>query len=299
MSETPIARRVLERMRRQVRSKVVDLAAFREGNAYAEALQNTMAGPDEMAKTHPAHAIYAYVQNQMSAMAEQLLQLPEMKAFAKLVGTAQDDYMPSWPPMSPITTSFFWCWANFDAAVNAHRETLGSVTLAVAAEFGVHPRLLALMRTLQVSRMGLYRVEGLSGACVELTDLVTNQRCVSICESGYAGTVGELWFSRVLPPALPASSLHVVFTSPYVLIAPDLKGWIQYFDRMAARDPQRPRARALERHFKWGTSTRYWAEFVFEGYVNHRPGAIYLKGLPDVPESRPHSREYARNASEH
>jgi hypothetical protein len=46
-------------------------------------------------------------------------------------------------------------------------------------------------------------------------------------------------------------------------------------------------------------STQYWAEFVFEGYVNHRPGAIFLKGLPDVPESRPHSREYVRHADGH
>lgn len=37
MSDGPIARRVLERMRRQVRSKVANLAAFREDNAYAQA----------------------------------------------------------------------------------------------------------------------------------------------------------------------------------------------------------------------------------------------------------------------
>jgi hypothetical protein len=50
---------------------------------------------------------------------------------------------------------------------------------------------------------------------------------------------------------------------------------------------------------KWGTSRRYWTEFVFEGYVNHRPGAIFLKGLPDLPESRPHSREYIGDANGH
>jgi len=292
MSEAPIARRVLERMRRQVRSKVTNLVTFREGNAYAEALQSTVAAPDKLLGTHPGHAIYAHVQNQMSVMAEQLLVLPEMKAFAKLVGTAQDDYMPSWPPMSPITTSFFWCWANFDAAVNAHRETLGSVTLAVATEFGVHPKMLTLMRTFNDSRMGVYRVEGHSESHVQLGDLVTGRQCSAICESGYTGSVGELWFARVLAPALPAQTDHVVFTSPYVLIAPDVMSWTEYFDREAAKDSRRPRVEALERHLKWGTSRRYWAEFVFEGYVNHQPGAIYLKGLPDVPASRPHSREY-------
>jgi hypothetical protein len=31
---------------------------------------------------------------QMSVMGEQLLELPEMKAFTNLVGAAEDDYMP-------------------------------------------------------------------------------------------------------------------------------------------------------------------------------------------------------------
>jgi hypothetical protein len=84
----------------------------------------------------------------------------------------------------------------------------------------------------------------------------------AICEAGYTGSVGELWFARVLPPAFSGQSDHVVFTSPYVLIAPDAMGWIEYFDRIATKDPRRPRIEALERHLKWGTSRRYWIEFV-------------------------------------
>jgi uncharacterized protein (DUF1501 family) len=202
MSEAPIARRVIERMRRQVRSKVANLEAFREGNAFAEALQNSVVTPETLKAMHPAHAIYAHVQNQMSVMAEQLLQLPEMSTFVKLVGTAEEEYMPSWPPMSPITTSFFWCWANCDATANAHRETIGSVTLRVAAEFGVHPKMQTLMQTFNDSRMRVYRVEDVNQSQLELRDLVTNQRCFAICESGYIGTPEELWFTRVLPPPL-------------------------------------------------------------------------------------------------
>jgi len=295
MSEAPIARRVLERLRRQVRSKVANLAAFREGNEFVEALQHSVVAPEKLKAMHPAHAIYAHVQNQMSVMAEQLLQLPEMTSFAKLVGTAEEEYMPSWPPMSPITTSYFWCWANCDASANAHRETIGSVTLRVAAEFAVHPNMLTLMQTFIDSRMGVYQVEGRDESHVALRDLVTNQRCSAICESGHTGSVGELWYVRVLPPALPAPSDYVVFTSPYVLIAPDVTGWFEYFDRIAAQDQNRSRIDALQRHFKWGTSRRYWTEFVFEAYVNHQPGAIFLQGLPDVPQSRPHSREYVRH----
>jgi hypothetical protein len=37
------------------------------------------------------------------------------------------------------------------------------------------------------------------------------------------------------------------------------------------------------------TSLRYWNEYVFEGYAGHDLEDIFLEGLPDVPESRPHS----------
>lgn len=296
MSEAPIASRILERMRRRARSKVVDLAAFREGNELAESLQSSVVNPEALKAMHSVHAIYARVQNQMSIMAEQLLKLPEMKAFGKIIGEAYEEYMPSWPPMSPVSTAYFWCWSNFDATANAHRETLGSVTLRIAAEFGVHAKMLTLMQIFNDSRMGVYRVEGQRESHVQLRDLATNQRCSAICDSGYIGTAGELWFARVLPPPMSLPLDHVVFTSPYVLIAPDEAGWSQYFDRIAAQEAKRPRIEALERHLKWGSARRYWPEFVFEGYVNHQPGAILLKGLPDVPESRPHSREYVRNA---
>jgi hypothetical protein len=299
MSDTPIARRVIERMLREVRSKIVNLAAFREGNARAEALQSSVVAPEELAKTHPAHAMYVHAQNLMSVMAEQLLELAEMKAFAKLVSSAEEDYMPSWPPLSPVTKSFFWCWALFDASVNAHRETIASVTLRVGAEFGIHPKMLTLMRTLKDSRMSIYRVDSVSEARVQLRDLVTGRQCSAIGESGYPGHAGEIWYTRVLPPVLPELPDHVVLTSPYVLIAPDAIGWTEYFDRAAAKEPHRPRVEALERHLKWGPTRRYWTEFVFEGYVNHEPGAIFLMGLPDVPESRPHSREYVRRAQGH
>lgn len=49
---------------------------------------------------------------------------------------------------------------------------------------------------------------------------------------------------------------------------------------------------AYERHMKYGPIRNYWNEFVFPAYVNHRPEVIYLKGLPDIPESLPHSKLY-------
>ena len=40
---------------------------------------------------------------------------------------------------------------------------------------------------------------------------------------------------------------------------------------------------------KRGLDERYWVEYVFEGYAGYEAQVIFVEGLPDVPESRPHS----------
>jgi hypothetical protein len=102
---------------------------------------------------------------------------------------------------------------------------------------------------------------------------------------------GELWLTRVLSPPRPGDA-HVVFTPPYVLIHPTLSAWTAYIERAAHSAPVVSPEQALEQHFKWGPHLRYWPEFICEGYANHESGAIFLVGLPDVPESRTHFPDF-------
>ena len=67
------------------------------------------------------------------------------------------------------------------------------------------------------------------------------------------------------------------------------------FQRTLPEVPRQARLEAFERHLEYGPTRDYGNEFVFEAYVNHRPEVIYLRGLPDVPESRPHSRVNSGN----
>ena len=71
----------------------------------------------------PIHAVYAYIQQISSHFAEGVSQLPEMKAYAKLAGEAEDEYLPSGPPMSPLTRSYFTCWAFYDLQFGKEGET--------------------------------------------------------------------------------------------------------------------------------------------------------------------------------
>lgn len=127
-----------------------------------------------------------------------------------------------------------------------------------------------------------------------LRELATAAMCHAIVPSGYRGQRGELWYARVLPPPIPGGSEHVVFTTPYVLLEPGIHEWQAYLRRTLPDAPKQARIDANGRHMKYGPTRTYWNDFVFEGYVNHRTVAIYLAGLPDVPESRPHSEANRR-----
>ncbi|MCG5524259.1 hypothetical protein LRB11_04840, partial [Ectothiorhodospira haloalkaliphila] len=266
----PLADKVIKKMRSHVGAKVVDLSAVMEGKKNAQALQKTVASAEYLADLHPAHAIYVYAQNQASVMAEQLTMLPELDRLTRIIDKADEGYMPGGPPMSPLTPSFFTSWAFFDACVGLGRETLGTIIMAVGRTLGMHEELVRVIGLMQDSRMAVYAHEGFSDGAIVLRELVTNRICKTICPSGYDGRAGELWYARVLPPPHDGMDVHVVFTTPYVLIDPPESEWLAYFDRTLPLETPEKRIAAYERHMKWGPARDYWTEFVFEAYVNHR-----------------------------
>ncbi len=162
LSGNPIAEKLVARMKRKVRSKVVNLKDVITGRAAAEELQRTVVTKEGLAGFHPAHAAYVYAQNQVSVMSEQLTALDEMAPLADIVSKAEDLHMPSGSPMSPLTTSYFTCWAFFDACVGPTNETIGTTVLEVGAALDMPTELLHLIRLMQEST-GLYVHEGTEG----------------------------------------------------------------------------------------------------------------------------------------
>ena len=286
----PIAAQVMGKMRKAVHGKLINLRSVVAGRAAAERMQKQVVTEGELAGFHPAHAAYVYAQNQVSVMSEQLTALREMAPFVDIVSKAEYLYLPSGPPMSPLTTSYFTCWAFFDACAGPANETIGTTILELGAAFGMQPKLSRLIQSMQDSRMGLYIQRGTEGGLVVLEDIVTGDICRAVSPAGYRGRKGELWYVRVLPPPLPGGSEHVVFTTPYILLQPEARAWLAYFDRTFAHN-QEARVENYELHMKYGPTRAYWNDFVFEAYVSHRQEAIFLAGLPDVPENRPHSRK--------
>lgn len=286
----PIADKLLRALNRFSQNKVVDLRTVIAGRKDAEDLHQTIVSPEVLAECDPAHAVYVYAQNVMSVLSEQITGFREMNRFVALIAEAEDTYMPSGPPMSPLTASYFTCWAFFDACVGIGKETIGSVAIAVASALEMNGELLGVMRVMERSRMGVYVHQGVDQGTVLLREMVTGRSLRAISPAGYLGQKGEVWYVRVLPPPFPGPTEHVVFTTPYVLLNTSEYEWQGYFRRILPDAPQEARSEAYEQHMKFGPSRRYWNEFLLDAYLNFRTEVIYLAGVPDIPESLPHGR---------
>ncbi len=285
----PVGRKLIQLLRRERGRKVVDFAALAAGSRRAEELQQDARSRGDLADYDPSHGWYVLAQRQLSILTEQTGALRETRCFTDPINDADDEYMPIGPPMSPLTGSYFFHWSVCDLSPKGDGETLASATLDLVRDIGIEPHLLAAMDTLERSRMGLWVHQGFDGDRVILRELSTDdeQRCV--VPSGYRGQAGQVWFARVLPPGLPGLDA-VVITTPYLLIRTAPADWLTYLERALGAHPAARRAQVYALLMKYGENPRYWPEYVFEGYVNHQPGVVFLTGFPDIEASRPHSR---------
>jgi hypothetical protein len=237
----------------------------------------------------PLHAVYISVQNITSMFSECVSMLPELKPFYDVVAAAEDEYMPSGPPMSPLTMSYFTAWAFFDFRFGSGLETIGTCLLDVSGRLGLNPGLIEAIRQFQESRMGIYEHGGTRGGRVRLRELITGRDFDVLCSSGYVGKPGELWYVRLCPPLADLVEYHVAVTTPYVLLQTSNSDWTAYLNRAMLQLKGVDEDHRLYTLLKYGLSVHHWNEFVFQAYHHPQHDAIFLAGLPDVKGSLPHA----------
>ena len=238
----------------------------------------------------PVHAAYVYIQQMSSHFAEGVSQLPEMKAYAKLAGDAEEEYMPSGPPMSPLTGSYFTCWAFYDLRFGKDGDTIGKCQIDANDLVLMNPDQLDVLKKLSKSRMGIYEYIGFADGLVRLRELITGDEFSCLCPAGYKGKSGELWYVRKLPPLMPElATFHVLFTTPYILIESTKDDWMQFLKRTLLKADGNDDRERLHQLLKFGLSTNYWNEFVFQAYHHHQAQAIFLAGIPDLKATLPHA----------
>ena len=234
----------------------------------------------------PLHTVYIAVQHTASIFAERVSVLDEFEPYYEIVLNAEDEYMPSGPPMSPLTRSYFTTWAFFDLRFGPYQETLGKCLLDAGTMLGFDAEVMDAIRNCSESRMGIYENEQLKGSRSLLKELITGEQFECHVPTGYQGHVGELWYGRILPPISPVK-YHVFLTTPYVLLNFGKEDWTAYVKK-SLLDLKVPEAMRLAHFLKHGKEPNQWNEFIFEAYHHHQSDAIFLSGLPDVPGSLPH-----------
>lgn len=300
----PIAKKVIAGMQKAASQKVVNIAELREAKIHAQDLGKTLISEKEMADLDPLHGIYAYAQNKMSVIVEQLSALPHLAKISNACEDAQDEYLPEGPPMSPLTKSYFSNWAFFDLCAGIKKETFGTVAIDMCRYLKVDPALITVFECLQNSRMGFYVHGGFSGKFTKLKELVTEDELKVIIPSGYVGRKGEMILARVLPEPFPELNYgySLVFITPYVISEmqgdrfgfADPEKWMAYFHRAQQKTKIKDIKQSYQMLMKYGLNRHYWNEYIFEAFVNFDGQMILLAGFPDDPASRPHSDENSR-----
>ncbi|MDE0046519.1 MAG: hypothetical protein OXU19_11785 [bacterium] len=112
-------------------ARLVDLAGWREGRRMAldtdSGLDREGPIPRKFADHGDrCHGVYFLAQNVVSLLSEVISAMREAKGFMRVVAAAEDEYLPSGPPPSPLTGSYFTMWAVFDVRFGSSGETMGS-----------------------------------------------------------------------------------------------------------------------------------------------------------------------------
>lgn len=288
-----LARQLIAGLRRPVRPGMVKLRDFvqrrpsaRKWLAEVRSAESLVAGGFD-----PLHAAYASAQSYLSVFGELAARLRELDAYRLVAGRAQETYMPGWPPISPVSESYFAGWALLDLPIGPSGETICSCALEIGRALGLPADLLHRLELMGASAMGLYRHLGWRDGRLGLRDIVDGRDYSCIVPSGYRGEEGELWYVRLLPPLNETFDHGVAFTSPYVLGGATEADWLACLERLepppGAQEAGAARARTL---LKRGPDANYWNEFVFLAYHHAVDGAIMLTGLPDRPATLPHAK---------
>jgi len=278
----------------QLKSKIIDHSGIRAGQQVFQPARVDADGLKELlSKGHdPCHALYIFGQNFASVLAERLSQMKETRQFVKVVGGAEDEYMPSGPPWSPLTPSYFTMWALFDVLFGQSQETVGTCILRIGPLIEMPAWLLDVIGLMQRSAMGVYVHCGSEGRFVRLRALGSQEVKLCLSPAGYVGRAGELWFVRVLPPASALFDYHVVFNTPYVLVGVTEDMFGDYLGREIGRLGSRTLPAKLEASaylMKHGPTPNHWNQYVFYAYTGHQHDAVFLTGIPDIKESLPHA----------
>jgi hypothetical protein len=261
---------------------------FDGSHADLELLHSIYEGTSANAKPgDPSFHAYAAANNVANEFASQALDILELIPFNNQLADLQEEYMPSYPPMSPVTSAFFAGWMVLDARDPYSALTLGELFTHHLQHEGKSECLRKAMVELNNSFCSFYEVTDVGVDGVTLWDIAGKQEIQCWNSSGYPGRRGEVWYVRVVPPCVKGSNRSVTVCTPYVFRDGYRRTWEDFFQRRLASTAGV--GNSLGDYLKHGKWLGYWLEFVFQAFSGYSGNMILVTGVPDDAASLPHS----------
>lgn len=258
-----------------------------------------------------------------------LLGAPQFDRLSRLYAQIEEEFVPGGPPMSPVYDSYASQHILAEVPHGPANETPYSVLARLTSADPARERLSRLARALADSYMDLYRVTRAEDLSADL-ERVRGGEALSVRTTGPFLRTGD----RVLARVLPFEGHYFIADSPYLLAATE-EQWLAYLERVCRRESAAPhpdvsggaksaatrpklspkqQARLRQqkkaaahgstpealvvRHLKFGSSDRYWLDYIMNGYTGERRGIVRLAGVPDTPDTLPHHPNYDPEGAE-
>ncbi len=228
------------------------------------------------------------------------------KELRQQLKSGMEEYMPGYPPISPVTDSYFYSGIYLSYRFGADHESAAEIIQQVFLQWKVESRCLDMLKRLSGTRSGIFETKEVSGSSILVRELVTNREFMLAPSTGYSGRPGELRFSRVAIPAEASGHTFFEVTTPYILVGCHADEWTNYLsgeipatalrrDPLCGPDPDAevlPHSDLADRLaalFEDDCGVMSWKDYIMDGYFNFQKSAVFLTGIPNRPETLPHS----------
>ena len=195
--------------------------------------------------------------------------------------------MPSFPPMSPLSNSYYTFWAFCDLKFGKDKETMGTILYDLGLVFNFVDLATKALNNMNNSYMGFYRHLGIENNLIVLEEFFTEKTFYCTSPSNYEGKKDEIWYIRLVPNLDTVYNYSIPMTTPYVLLNSSLKDWYKFFERQGITKENYGIKNRYYNFLKTHRDLKYWHNYIMDGYSNYSPNSIFLSGIPDIEKSLP------------
>lgn len=267
---------------------IINLPDIQRAKEFLDELNNKLSTRFDNREYDPSHKMYMLLQNLLSYFAEEVCDIEGFESYYNTMIHLEESLMPSFPPMSPITSSYFTFWSFCDYQFGVDKETIVSIFYDIGKWQKTEGLYLKALEELSNSFVGFYEYKGQENDLLLLRriDQVENRYC--ICPSGYKGNIGEIIYCRLVKNLDSIYDYDIMLTTPYVILNYGKKDWDQFFQRQIKASEGGIQKERRYRFLKHHPDYSYWHDYIIDGFVNYQEDRIYLTGIPDIKGSKPH-----------